>query len=572
MAVSRRPLPTEPALVARRGRDDAELPLFDAPVIRMLSPPNHRHRRPLHLRCGGWALGIALALLLAPSCKPADEPARGTAEADAASTLFGPRDVGVTAPSGTVLVDRTRSSTPPVVEDLVGDHRADATHPTTAVDAVDGDGDPAAGDDALEGDRADAVGGELDAAVGDAAAEGDDTLEADLPFVVSLPDELVREVRAPVSARAEEEARRLNRVGLRKHRRLDLDAAMRDYLEALESWPGHPFSNYNLACAYALRGRTDEALRHLAILAAIGGDVERERLLSARVDPDFDGLHDDSRFRALTGFVPVWVSWSPSISGRADADRVAKALRASHIPARATATAWADEVRALTLLVRPDDAIARRMAREVRAAITVDGVAPTADAEARRRGLVEVERADLDARRPLVLVLPGRSPEPSHESPVDRDPTPNADARGDGGEVEDDPVSRPGPPEGPRSAEPVPGGEVVAGSGGEARSFSEIVGLRLVANADGTVGRLEFKPTGFFSWELVAPSGGRTLRRGRYALKGDVLSLTYREDREVPGDDPSAPELSFEENKQSAHPFVVAPDGLTLDGVRYVPR
>lgn len=529
--------------------------------------PTHRPcphgRRRATRALGRRALGVALGVLLAASCKPADEPPRAHVGGDAESALFAPRDVGVPTPSGTVLVDRARGSAPPVVGGLVDDDREP---PRDEADARGSAPSPEHEPDALEADTAslDAQADESDATSSDVDASGDEAS----PFVVALPDDLVARVRAPASERAQDEARRLNRTGLRKHRKLDLDAATRDYLAALEVWPGHPFSNYNLACAYALRARPEDALRHLAILSAVGGEVERERLLSARLDPDFDALHDDPRFRSLTGFAPVWVSWSPSIAGRADADRLAKALQAVHVPARPTPTAWTEEVRALTLLVRPDDPIARRMAREVRAAVTVGGVAPAADTTTTaRRGLVEVEHADLDARRPLVIVLPGRVPEPPEEPPSDEAPAGQGEPEDDGPpDAPDDPADRVAAP---GAAELVPGDEAVVGVGGEARSFAEIVGSRLTASEDGAIGKLEFKPTGFFTWEMVDTSGGRTLRRGRYALKGDVIALTYREDRETPGADPASPEVSFEENKQSAHPFTVTPDGLTLDGVHY---
>jgi tetratricopeptide (TPR) repeat protein len=51
---------------------------------------------------------------------------------------------------------------------------------------------------------------------------------------------------------------------------------------------------YNLACAYALTGRHDEALEALAGSRAAGFDIRQ-----GRSDSDLAGLHDDPRFRQL---------------------------------------------------------------------------------------------------------------------------------------------------------------------------------------------------------------------------------------------------------------------------------
>ncbi|PKN58305.1 MAG: hypothetical protein CVU56_06590 [Deltaproteobacteria bacterium HGW-Deltaproteobacteria-14] len=462
------------------------------------------------------ALLASLLTAALACCKPASEPPRSAAPPDAATTPWlAERDVGLAAPSGTILVDGPVTDLAPGadVPPLVGELAAPGE-----IDAGPGAGD--APDDVVAGGDA----AEVDPSV----AAGDASLVPLAATSIVLPEELVAKVRAAPTARAEDDARRLNRTGLQKHRRLELEAAIRDYQQALDAWPGHPFSNYNIACAYALTGHPDDALRHLAILAVVGDEASRDRLLSARTDADFDAMLDDPRFREVTGYTPIYVSWSPGLDKRVDAQRIATALHGAHLSARATPTAWETRYDRPTLLVRPNDAVAARAAEEVRAAVTLGAIDQKDD-------------PSLDLRRTVVLVLPAPPAAGAEAAVAPRD--------GD---------DRPGEVSAP-----------AVGLEGDARAFSDLVGVRLAARDGGTVQKLLLKPTGFFEWEVATPDGGRTLRRGRYAVRGDALALDYREDVQTPGPDPTAPEVRFEEGKRSTHPFALTSAGLTMDGVTF---
>ena len=330
------------------------------------------------------------------------------------------------------------------------------------------------------------------ASAADGADAGADTVadtldaaaEPPTASVVALPAELVARVRAAVPEPAQEEARRLNRVGLQKHRRLELAGATRDYLEALEAWPGHSFANYNLACAYALTGRPEEALRHLAILDAIGDRATRERLRSARTDADFESLAGDPRFRALTGYAPVLVSWSPGREQRAEAQELVTSLRSADVAARAASVAWPEGFSRPTLLVRRGDPTAAAAAAELRRAVHLGALDVVAD-------------APLGADPTVVLVLPGpigaATPKPlPSPAPKETDP----------------PVSTPPRPDGPAGTTP-------HGRTGAARTLAELVGARLVARVGAGTARLLLKPTGFFEWDQSRADGGRTRRRAQ---------------------------------------------------------
>ena len=458
------------------------------------------------------ALLASLVTAALACCKPASEPPRSAAVTDAATAPWpAERDVGLAPPSGTILVDAPATDAPPTtdVPPVVGELAA-----PEEIDAGPSGGEP----------QEDVV------ATADAATDAIDDASL-VPLAATsivLPEELVAKVRAAPTARAEDDAKRLNRSGLQKHRRLELEAAIRDYQQALDAWPGHAFSNYNIACAYALTGHPDDALRHLAILAVVGDEASRDRLLSARTDADFDAMLDDPRFREVTGYTPVYVSWSPGLDKRVDAQRIATALHGVHVSARATPTAWETGYDRPTLLVRPDDAVAARAAEEVRAGVSLGAIDQKDD-------------PSLDLRRTVVLVLPAPA------AVGEEAPAGVGDDGNSPGEVD------------------VP----TVGIQGDARAFSDLVGVRLAARDGGTVQKLLLKPTGFFEWEIATPDGGRTLRRGRYAVRGEALALDYREDVQTPGPDPTAPEVRFEEGKRSTHPFALTPAGITMDGVTF---
>lgn len=427
----------------------------------------------------------------------------------------------VPAPTGTILVDPraiTVEGPPPVVD-------ADAL--AAAADASDAG--PA---DAGEGDGADTEDG-ADADAASADADAADTSDVG-PTIVEIPAAWLARIREDVPESARARARDLNRSGLRKHRRLDLPAAITDYEAALEAWGAHPFSHYNLACAFALTGKPEEALLHLAILDAIGGEEARGRLAAARTDRDFTALLGDPRFRELTGYVPVVVTWPSGSERRDEATRVVESLRKRDIPARLGDGQWRDAVASPTILSRAGDPLASAMVREI--GEIVSGVATKAVTDPR-----------LDDQAPVVIVLPG---------------APGADAGEE--EVADTP---PPPPDAAAAPLPDEGGVAVPVHG---TALADFLGPRLGAKLpDGTVARLQLKPTGFFSWELTEPTGRRVARSGRYTVQGGRLALSYTERVETPGDDPRAPEIAVHDGRESSHSLEVEPDGLKVDGVHY---
>ncbi|MGM0574633.1 MAG: tetratricopeptide repeat protein [Myxococcota bacterium] len=221
---------------------------------------------------------------------------------------------------------------------------------------------------------------------GDAAPSTATTPDAD---ALGLSPGLLTKILTAPSEEDRARADALNRKGLRRHRKLEIPAAIEAYRAALEAWPGHSWANYNLACAHALQGDREGALRHLRIVAALGGEEAEERLHAARTDPDFERLVDDRDFRSLTGYVTVLVAPSPSLDDGDAVAQVEAALREAHVPARARDEAWSEDLERTTLRIRAGDPAARAMADEVEVAWSRP-----------------LERRSIpDAESPLVLVL-----------------------------------------------------------------------------------------------------------------------------------------------------------------------
>jgi len=99
---------------------------------------------------------------------------------------------------------------------------------------------------------------------------------------------------APVSAARQAEARRLNGLGVKRHRAADFKGAIEQLTQALRANPGHLLARYNLACAHNRDGQPATALALLAELrrcsAAEGGAACAKVLRSARTDPDLESL------------------------------------------------------------------------------------------------------------------------------------------------------------------------------------------------------------------------------------------------------------------------------------------
>lgn len=162
------------------------------------------------------------------------------------------------------------------------------------------------------------------------------------------------------TANDRDSAQRHHEAGVKHHRRLDIDPAIIAYRAALQAWPAHPGANYHLAAALALRGKSDEALYHLRVLATVGDRSAARRLKEARLDPDFEPLVDDPRFRTLTGYSVVGVG-APT---RDEAAQMAKTLLDAHIPADVILLNPEDTA-ATTLWVSGEDPLASTVAREV---------------------------------------------------------------------------------------------------------------------------------------------------------------------------------------------------------------
>jgi len=77
----------------------------------------------------------------------------------------------------------------------------------------------------------------------------------------------------------------------------DYDKAIAGLEEMLAEVPDDPTSEFNLACAYALTGKKDEALAHLRRAVELDPDFRD----NAVRDPDFDAIRDEPEFSAITG-------------------------------------------------------------------------------------------------------------------------------------------------------------------------------------------------------------------------------------------------------------------------------
>jgi len=94
------------------------------------------------------------------------------------------------------------------------------------------------------------------------------------------------------------EAQQHNLKGLKLHKK-DRDAAIREYRQALATYPMHEYARYNLACALALDD-DPRAMMLLKELAAAGTETCLKLVAGAPKDSDFKKLAKDPAFVALT--------------------------------------------------------------------------------------------------------------------------------------------------------------------------------------------------------------------------------------------------------------------------------
>ena len=307
-------------------------------------------------------LGVSLLV----HCKPADEP---------------PRDPARTANNRPALVTTAQDNSEGTIR-LVAPDR-----PRKDVDATS-NADPAS-----------------EPREADAADTGDDSNNVELKAVharaeaLGVDKALITSLAAPATPAAQKLAAEANRKGVKRHRKLDLKAAIQADEAGLSAWPGHLFSRYNLACAHALSGNRAEALRHLAVVSVHGTSQAADRLRAARVDPDFESLLQDDAFRTLTRYASVEVSWSPSISDAQAAVALVDRLRRENIPAH-EGREWRKDLPETTLYIAIDHEIAQRVGDE----IIASNATPTK----------RVDSRFLNNKRPIVLVLgSGAPPDPT---------------------------------------------------------------------------------------------------------------------------------------------------------------
>lgn len=346
------------------------------------------------------------------------------------------------------------------------------------------------------------------------------------------PEVLLAVARSP-SRDELEEARRLNKNGLGKHRKGEMAAAIADYEAALAVAPSHVFSRYNLACALALTDQHVEALMHLAVIAhqAEQDRPARERLGAARIDKDFEHLRSNPRFRELTLATQILVTWPADGPGpaadREEARAVHKALRDARWDGQLARAPWRGEAASATLMVRAgadpvDLSAARAILDELE--LSFPG----------RFGL-ELDAALPSGGPPLVLLVSPLAAKTRADPPLP-EPTPEPA----------DQLEPETSPEAPKTL-------------GE--QLDPLLGRRLGATGGGVVEHLELRATGFFSWER-REGKSRIERQGRWALTQDGLALSYSE-RVTEGDPPT---LVVNDGQSSTHRVSVSGRTLHLDG------
>jgi tetratricopeptide (TPR) repeat protein len=95
--------------------------------------------------------------------------------------------------------------------------------------------------------------------------------------------------------------RALQRLGRSAEAAAAFESAVRAFEERVRLGADDPHTRYYVAAVHAMRGETEEALVGLEKAAALRRALTIAR---ARIEPEFDGLRDEPRFRALVGAPP----------------------------------------------------------------------------------------------------------------------------------------------------------------------------------------------------------------------------------------------------------------------------
>jgi len=130
-----------------------------------------------------------------------------------------------------------------------------------------------------------------------------------------------------VSSRDQRRAEKEVKKGIKYFRRKKRDKAMAAYKRALGYDPGNLNAIYNLAAELAFRKRAGDAVDELMKLKDIGSNGALARLQEARVDTDFEPIHDDIAYKKVTGYARIKLVNSIGVFGEDEVDRIEKTLR-----------------------------------------------------------------------------------------------------------------------------------------------------------------------------------------------------------------------------------------------------
>jgi beta-lactamase regulating signal transducer with metallopeptidase domain/tetratricopeptide (TPR) repeat protein len=110
--------------------------------------------------------------------------------------------------------------------------------------------------------------------------------------------------------------------GMSYHRDGDYDEAIAEFQRSIDENYKPAASAYNIACGYALKGDADSAFTWLKKSALLGFEVYPY----AKNDDDFDGIHDDPRWRQLSKLAREWEQEGEKVRGQEAERRFADML------------------------------------------------------------------------------------------------------------------------------------------------------------------------------------------------------------------------------------------------------